>query len=367
MPVRALAILALTAAALAVVAGAAPAAGARVPRAFFGVYFNAPVFPGVSLRAEARRVAATGAGSLVAAFEWVHAQPSPDGPVDFTRTDRVVEAAARARLRVLPVVVTSPEWARSAPLQAFAPPSDPARYGAYLTALVGRYGPKGSFWAEHRSLPRLAIRAWQVWNEPVGGVRADGPSIFWADSRPFQVGYVPLLRAARAAIKAADPAAQVVLAGLVGRSWGTLEILYRAGARGLFDAVSLHPYTGKPANVIRAVRLVRSVMRRAGDGRVPLLLTEVGWPSFDGDLRRGRAKLEAMQPRWLRRTLPPLIRARGRLGIEGLYWYPWMGFDRSRDHAFDHAGLVRLGSGGRVTAKPALRAFREVVRGARRR
>jgi hypothetical protein len=365
MPARLLAIVA-AAAAVVVLAGAAPAAAAGVPRAFFGVYFNAPVFPGVSLRAEARRVAATGAGSLTAAFEWVHAQPTADGPFDFARTDRVVDAAARARLRVLPIVVTSPEWARSAPLQAFAPPSDPARYGAYLTALVGRYGPRGSFWDEHPRLPRLPIRAWQVWNEPVGGVRADGPSIFWIDSRPFQVGYVPLLRAAHDAIRAADPGARVVLAGLVGRSWGTLEILYRAGARGLFDAVSLHPYTGKPANVVRAVRLVRGVMRRAGDGRVPMLLTELGWPSFDGDLARGRARLASMQPRWLRRTLPALIRARGRLGIKAIFWYPWMGRDRSRDHAFDHAGLVRSEPGGRVTAKPALRAFREVVRRARR-
>ena len=32
--------------------------------------------------------------------------------------------------------------------------------------LARRYGPGGSFWDRHPRLPRLPVRAWQVWNEP---------------------------------------------------------------------------------------------------------------------------------------------------------------------------------------------------------
>jgi len=348
------------------VAAPASAAGA-VPRAFFGVHLDvALIEEGHSFEGQMRRIARTGAGSIVTSFNWGVDQQQRGGPVDFTRTDRIVRGAARSRLRVLPVVVTSPPWSRPPELGVFTPPLDPRDYAAYLTALIGRYGPRGSLWAQEPTLPRMPIRAWQVWNEPVGGPMADGPSVFWTDSRsrPFQVGYLELLRAAHAAIKAADRGAQVVVAGLVGRSWRSLEILYGAGARPLIDAVSLHPYTGRPADVVRTVRLVRGVMRRAGAGRVPIMLTEVGWPSYAGQLGPEREDLSRTQARWMRATLPALVRARRRLGITGLYWYTWMSRDASPDYAFDHAGLVRS-EGGRVHGKPAEGAFRAIVRRAR--
>src|SRR5205085_8385259 len=108
-------------------------------------------------------------------------------------------------------------------------------YADFLTAAIGRYGPKGTLWAEHPEVARRPIRDWQVWNEP----SHEG---FWS-IQPFAERYVSLLRAARTAIKSADPGGRVVLAGLVYDSWTQLGLLYKAGARGLFDVLSLHPYT----------------------------------------------------------------------------------------------------------------------------
>ena len=352
--------IALTALVLAV-AVASPARAA-LPRSFFGVSVHPPAFdPGVSLTAQMRGIAATGAGTVTLSFEWLHAQPAPAGPFEFTATDRAVAAAARAKLVVLPVVVTSPPWAALTPGEAFSPPADPGTYAAYLRALVGRYGPRGTFWARNPSLPRRPIRRWQIWNEPVGGNRPDGASVFWVDSRPFAPAYVALLRAARRAIRAADPRAVVVLAGLVGRSWETLRLLYAAGARGQFDAVSLHPYTGRPGNVLRAVGLVRAAMRTAGDGLVPILVTEVGWPSFTPNLSWGDEGVRRHQTWWLSQVIPLLAGARARLGIGGVIWNTWITRDHDPDDAFDHCGLVRLQDGGRVVAKPALRAWRTAV------
>ena len=46
-----------------------------------------------------------------------------------------------------------------------------------------------------------------------------------------------------------------MLAGLPNESWIALRKVYKAGGRGAFDAVALHPYTGKPRNVIRLIEL----------------------------------------------------------------------------------------------------------------
>ena len=91
-----------------------------------------------------------------------------------------------------------------------------------------------------------------------------------------------LLRAAHTAIKAADPGARVVLAGLTFKSWQDLDTLYKAGIHGLFDAVSLHPYTLRVQDVIAIIQQNRIVMRRHGDGGKPILVTELSWPSAKG-------------------------------------------------------------------------------------
>ena len=93
---------------------------------------------------------------------------------------------------------------------AYLPVSGAARTGwaAFMTAAVARYGPSGSFWSEHPGIPQRPIRSWQIWNEP---------NFKYFIARPNPAEYGKLVKISYTALKAADPGAQVVLAGLFAR------------------------------------------------------------------------------------------------------------------------------------------------------
>jgi hypothetical protein len=230
-------------------------------------------------------------------------------------------------------------------------PSDPAAYARFLGTLVGRYGPQGSFWAENPAIPRRPIRDWQLWNEPYWYG-------FWHE-QPYEGEYVELLRASNATIKSADPGARVVLAGLANESWQFLADLYRAGAGPHFDVLAIHPYTRKAAGLLEIIARGRRVARRFGDARKPLMVTEMGWSSGLGELRRfyGWEATERGQAAKARKAIALLARARRRLRMESIFWYTWISKDRDLDNPFDYAGLNRLDR-GQVVRKPAWHAFR---------
>jgi len=334
----------------------APAQARSVPRGWLGVQADGPLTrPGNPLDGEWDRIAGAGAETVRVAFDWREAQPEESGAVDFAPTDEIVAAAARRRLVVLPVVHRTPRWAAAHPDRGTAsPPRGTDAYTRFLTALVGRYGPQGSLWAERPELPRTAIRDWQIWNEP-------NLTRYWT-SQPFARGYVALLRAARRALRAADPGSRTILAGLPNESWTALRRVYRAGGRGAFDAVALHPYTGRPRNVIRLIEFARREMRRYHDGRKPVWLTELSWPASQGHTRGapGFVTTERGQASRLELALSLLARDRRRLRIERVVWYTWLSQEGSRN-AFDWSGLRRR-RGERIVSAPALAVFRRAAR-----
>jgi hypothetical protein len=343
----ALRLLLLTLLTAALLAPAAPAAAAT-PASFFGVMADGPLLaPGVDLDREARLMRSTGVSTVRVAFYWRSLEPRP-GEYDWAETDRIVTAMARAGIGVLPVVVRAPAWAAAGDDREGAVP-DNAAYARFCAALVARYGPTGSANAGR------PIRAWQIWNEP------DIPR-YWV-GKPWPSTYVPLLRAARNAIKAADPGAQIVSAGLTNRSWEDLGELYRAGARGLFDAAAIHPFSRRVSNVVKIVRLARAEMRRRGDARVPLMLTEVSWSSGKGrsTFNYGWETTERGQAARVEAALRALARERTRLGIGGVWWYTWLSPPLGDDESFSYAGLRRV-RGGKAVDKPARAAFSRAVR-----
>jgi hypothetical protein len=230
-------------------------------------------------------------------------------------------------------------------------------YGQFLAALIGRYGPRGSFWGQHPELPRRPIRMWEVWNEPNLG-------FFWT-TRPWAPSYVKLLRVAHSAIKKADRGARVVLAALPNFSWRLLNNIYRVrGARQLFDVVDVHAYTKKPAGVIQILGFVRTSMKRGGDAKKPLIAGEVGWPSSLHQTRRlfDFETTEAGQANRLRALLPLLAASRRALGLRSFYWYTWMGDEYQGAPPFNFSGLLLSSQNGQVRAKPALGAFGQATR-----
>ncbi|HEV2062048.1 MAG TPA: hypothetical protein VGR12_04275 [Solirubrobacteraceae bacterium] len=334
---------------------AAPATAAT-PRSFFGVMFDGPALRAdTDVVSEARLASRSGAGSIRVAFYWRQMQPEAGGPIDFSDTDRIVGAAAQAGMRVFPTIVRAPSWATGGDEHEGAVPLDPSTYAAFVAEVVRRYGRGGTFWS-HGLVPVRPIVSWQVWNEPDIGR-------YWQGD-PWARTYVRLLRPAARAIKAVDPRAQVVAAGLTNRSWVDLRLLYKAGARRHFDAAAIHPFSRRPSNVLKIVRLARAVMRRAGDSRAPLVLSEISWSSGKGrsTFNYGWETTERGQARRIRQILPMLARERRRLRIQSLYWYTWLSPQLGDDESFSYAGLRRLDDEGAPVSKPALRAFRTTVR-----
>lgn len=328
-------------------------------------------YPGVNLGGELDRMVASGVETLRVPLSWADEQPyrsfsdvPPDQlgefrnvggvPTNFTETDRIVALAAARGLTVLPVVQFAPAWAAEHPGALESAPTSPTTYANFLGALVHRYGLRGAFWTENPRVTRVPIRMWQVWNEPESPLAWTG--------HPWAHSYVAMLHAAHDAVKAADPSAKIVLAGLPNFSWQYLASIYAIrGARTLFDIVAIHPYTGQASGVIVILRNVRNVMNRAGDSHKPMLATELGWPSSKGKVRIfGFETTESGQATRIARLLPLLARNRSSLGLMGFYYFDWVGNEGPGAQTFDYAGLERY-QNGRIVAKPALAAFRRGV------
>jgi hypothetical protein len=358
---------------------AAPAAAdakrpKKVPQNFVGVATDGPLFtnPAIDLSSEMARMVRNGVQTMRTVFNWGEAQPyasfedvPPDQldryrdeggvPTDYSDMDNQVTKAAQRRIAVLPIVLVAPNWDARHPGNFASPPADPGPYANFAGALARRYGPGGTFWAEHPELPAQPIRYWQIWNEP--SLRP-----FWSD-QPFAADYVELLRQARIAIKSEDPGARIVLAGLPNKSWQALEKIYKAGGRKLFDIAAFHPFTHDVGGVKTILERDRKVMAKHHDSRKQLWVTELSWTSSKGktNVIYGNEETEKGQAKNLSAAYTMLAKLRGKLRIGRVYWYTWLSRDMQDDYPFDWAGLSRVTSGGDIRDKPALAAYRKVA------
>jgi hypothetical protein len=301
---------------------------------------------------------AAGARVLRQSFSWSIIERAP-GRYDFSLYDHFVANAAGAGLGVLPILIDPPPFRSSRPAtgarRGVYPPASNAEFAAFAQLLVRRYGPDGGFWRANPQLPQMPIRSWEVWNEP------NLPQ-FWATG-PDPAAYAVMLKTLYAAIKAVDPGSRVISAGINSSSQGIglvpfLRGMYRAGAKGSFDALGLHPYQPGSDLVVDEIGLaVRELRRARDDARV--LVTEIGWAS-GGPAARAMVVGERGQAALVRRTLPLLWRLRDRLRLDGLVYYD--GRDApsdsgARDQWGLHTGLLRADG----SAKPALRAISELA------
>lgn len=352
----------LAAGALLLVPAAAPSsAGAAVPKDFFGVMVNGPLdSTAVDLDRQAADMRAAGVRTWRVEMAWDLIEPTP-GSFDWTGTDRKVLAAARQGIDVLGLALRAPAWANGGDADPFVPPSKPSDYAAYATALIARYGPSGSLWVEHPEVAKRPVRAWEIWNEP------NLKDYF--RTQPFAKPYAALLRAAYKAVHGADAGATVLMASMANYSWRDLaKLLDSGGARLRFDAAGAHPFSGRPSNALKIVRLNREVLDKRGYSKVPLWLTELTWSSAKGKktpLTQNWETTEGGQAERLRSVYKLLLAQRKALRLARVYWYTWATVDNGSPNSFDYSGLLQWRPDGTFRAKPALAAFKAVVKSAK--
>jgi hypothetical protein len=305
--------------------------------------------------------AASGVGFLRHTFDWAYIETAP-GQYDFSAEDWWVAATARKRIRILPVLFGAPSFYVRRHASSTSPPSNRAAFGNYAAAVVRRYGPNGSFWAENPDVPKLPIRSWQIWNEP-------NLSQYWYP-RPNPAAYVKLLKAANKAIKSVDRRAEVLTAGLPdSQQGGAMRFtkfvtgMYRAGAKSAFDALAPNAYATTAHGVIERIGRIRALMRKFGDRSAAIWVTEVGWGTAGPKNRFNiGAKRQATE---ISKLLRGLYRARHKYKVRGVVYYGWRDKPpyppKFKDMWGLHTGLFTL----QGTPKPGYRAFRRVAPGLR--
>ncbi|MFN8471816.1 MAG: cellulase family glycosylhydrolase [Anaerolineae bacterium] len=212
------------------------------------------------------------------------------GKYDWSHTDHIVYTANKyGDIDIMARVDNQPEWARQG-CSLQGPPANMKDFTDFLTAMATRY--KGR------------IRAYEIWNEP-------NLAREWCDQKPDPKQYAAMLKAAYAAIKAADPDAMVISAGLspTGTNDQTampddvyLDQLYQAmGGKsdGYFDVLGVHApgykaapevspdeaaankaaYGGERFFTFRRVEDLRKIMEKYGDTNKQVAVLEMGWTS----------------------------------------------------------------------------------------
>jgi hypothetical protein len=313
----ALALVAATIGALAM----APAAGAAPSRDFVGVTAEDVFWGDGTYRArnlEAQQ--ALGIGLLRQTFDWSQIELSP-GQYNLSYHDGYVLDAASHGITVLPVLFRAPAFhAGGSSGKAACPPRTNTSMAAFAQALVRRYGPGGTLWAEHPSVAPLPIRSWQIWNEP-------NLRVYWCN-KPSARRYVAMLRTVGTAIKRVDRRAQIVTAGLPdSKLSGTvpqkrfIDQMYKAKAAKYFDSLAINSYARDDRELGRMLRSIRRQMNARHDRRGRIWITEIGWG--DRGPKHRYIVGEKGQATRIARSLALIRKQRRKLRLRGVVYFCW--------------------------------------------
>jgi hypothetical protein len=213
---------------------------------------------------------------------WDKVQKAPDAPFIWTgdgsgfyNYDRAIEAQVSAGIRVVGLLDYNPAWykGQNPPIDAWIDD-----WGNFVYAAVARYG-RDLGWIKH----------WELWNEPNVAHFGHGGGL----NHP--VDFVRILEVGRAAAKAADPEATIIMGGIACISdapepnYDCFDYLDRVGKIGGWnhvDIIGLHIYQaeapenpfyryGRSQNVRAELQHLDSLLLRYGVK--PVWITEIGW------------------------------------------------------------------------------------------
>ncbi len=232
----------------------------------------------------------TGVEWIKQQVEWTNIEYQP-GQYDWRELDRIVEKVNGYGFKLMLSVNHAPAWTRTDPLE-YGPPHDPAEFGRFMGVVAARYPGR--------------VAAYELWNEP--NLRRE-----WRGEALDPALFVTLIRAGSLAIRAADPAADVISGApaVTGINDGEtavddrvyLQGMVTAGVGEWVDGVGVHPYgfanppqerwddathhapshNNHPSFFFRdTLEDYRAILTGGGLGSLPLWVTEFGWPSVDG-------------------------------------------------------------------------------------
>jgi polysaccharide biosynthesis protein PslG len=269
-------------------------------------------------------------------FLWEALSPDEQGqmkPDVLAKYDKIVGQAQAKGLKLLVRVGSPPKWASKLRSTGANPPPDD----------LSETGPMANFLYGLASRYKGKIAAYQIWNEP--NLKRE-----WGKT-PDAAEYDRLLKTAYHSIKAADPSATVISAGLSPTGVMPpeavpddmyLEQMYQAFANqssnDYFDVLGAHgagykaPPETDPAQaeadkslgghrsfVFRRVEDLRKIMEKYGDSKKQVALLEFGW------VIDGGAKLDPSY-RWYAQT--PQKQAEYIVNAYKWakeHWSPWIG------------------------------------------
>lgn len=188
---------------------------------------------------------------------------------------------------------------------------------------------------------------WNEWNTHTGKTRPAS-----ADE------YVQLAAPVYKAVKDVDPAVQILSGGIsdLGLGKGWVERFLSIGGHRFVDGLSVHPYNwfyrGKrtPEAAMELVDDLVSQLDAVGATAMPIYITEVGWPSFNGKYGRTDDEVQSYLSRFI-------LLASSRKRVAGVWWYCLrdQGQDVSnKEHRF---GLLQFD----YSRKPIAGQFAEVA------
>jgi hypothetical protein len=235
---------------------------------------------------------AAGVKIISTGVSWAAFEPyGPGGPGEFAQLDTFVSEVLHRKMKVRIQLTGFPDWARdpgevsSATAQWLPPvaPDELARWKVFVGDVARHF--------------RGRVTYFEIWNEP------NISSFFYPQPDPAE--YADLLEASSTAIKAADPSALVIFAGMSGNDIGFLSRVYDAldaqfGALArkdhhFFDILGAHPYDGsRPPEVVSPSQVypddfgtmdanflgfekLHALMASHGEGYKPIYITEYGF------------------------------------------------------------------------------------------
>ena len=202
--------------------------------------------------------------------DWVEPSDDSYNSSALSSFDRAVDLARGAGYKIIVTVDQSPSWARDGS-DNNSPPRQNAELAEFMAFLAKRYVGR--------------VQAYEVWNEP------NHPQSWPSGPDPAQ--YAQMLRTVSPSIRAADPAAKVIFAGLSYNDYEYLEGAYAAmpDLGDYFDVMATHPYVyygwapeaawlaadGRISKgAFSGYREVRATMEANGDAK-PIWFTAFGW------------------------------------------------------------------------------------------